>query len=591
MFTPVRNTMLQLLAEQTQYVIPHFQRGYSWGKDNAQELLEDLVNSSDPNSAPLFLGTLILLKGNAFEHGIQTQVVDGQQRLTTIMLLLAACRLRAQELGDPRLPQTTLERMSYVNAATGEAMCPKLVPSHVIQRVFAHVTSETWDGNLPSMLGRKGVKTESNKLRPVLTVFMRHLAQCDLAAVKALLDSLYKSCLITIQIENEVDALNIFERTNARGMELEISDLLKNHLFSKDVKNLEESWKAITTNASGTLLRMLKYYYVSSKGYTQKSVLYRQLRLLVHAIGADRLTNELLAFSEYYRCYREPSLERLRGVLHDLGLSHISEHEERRSRLLRSLEALREFGVTQAAPTIYAAAQCVSKLSGNDKATASDALLRLVESIERLHFVNNAVCDRVGNEVERLYADSCVDFVVTQEPLKAFQKLIGALRSTLASEDEFVDRFCDITYSKSTLSLISYVFDRFNNHNLSGSQRLVIYNPDPDLLKRNNNIEHFQPQNPRDGETPSKATMEAINNIGNLLAVSYITNSRLGNASPAEKTAMLQGKLANEIQSSVLLRQFLDTYGPKASHWDHTAIEARAKDMALRAYREVWRIN
>ena len=87
-----------------------------------------------------------------------------------------------------------------------------------------------------------------------------------------------------------------------------------------------------------------------------------------------------------------------------------------------------------------------------------------------------------------------------------------------------------------------------------------------------------------------KETLEAADNIGNLLAISYKTNSKLGNALPSEKLTLLTGKLAKEVENLQYVKEFIATYGPDAKNWDESKIQGRAKDMAMDAYKRVWKI-
>ena len=86
------------------------------------------------------------------------------------------------------------------------------------------------------------------------------------------MEKLYDSSFVVIEIEDTQEAFDIFERTNARGMELNAADLLKNYLFARQASdNLSQDWESIIENSSGNILRMIKYYYVANYGYTPKS--------------------------------------------------------------------------------------------------------------------------------------------------------------------------------------------------------------------------------------------------------------------------------------------------------------------------------
>jgi len=586
-FTPTKRRVEDLLNSPTRFDIPLYQRDFKWGKDEAREFIDDLASSADPDAAPLFLGTIILSAAKQQ----RTTIIDGQQRLTTILLLLVACRARAIALAHAELAQNILTKIAFVDSTTAEVSGPRLIASPSVRDLFNYIATAEWKGDFPAKVGKVWVRRQTKRLKPIYDYFSKVLEEYPRGKLSQFLRAVYGTTVITIEVESDVDALSIFERTNARGMELEISDLLKNHLFSKQVEDIQERWEQIADNAGGTLLRMLKYFYVARNGYILKSQLYRQLKAYTDRIGAGELTASLVGFSEFYRACKSPTDDAVREFFKSRELTELSGHEERCGAIVRSLQALNEFGVTQFCPVAYAAIECTCRVGGGNTKKHAVMLAETFEALERYHFINNAICDRVGNEVERLYADTCESLCQASEPEEVLKRLRGDLREKLASEEEFTERFCELSYSPGDVPLIAYLFDRLNNHGLHGSQRLAIYNPDSRLLKRNNNIEHFLPQKPKNGAVADGRAMEVVDNIGNLLVVSYRTNSKLGNASPREKVAKLKGPLAAEIQNNVYVKDFIEKYGPYADDWNRERIENRARDMARKAYREVWRVS
>jgi len=93
--TAKQETLADIFSDRYVFTIPGYQRPYAWGKDQAQELLDDLLGAlaAAPaqltDSAPYFLGSIVLIKAESVP---EATVVDGQQRLTTLTLLLSAIR-------------------------------------------------------------------------------------------------------------------------------------------------------------------------------------------------------------------------------------------------------------------------------------------------------------------------------------------------------------------------------------------------------------------------------------------------------------------------------------------------------------------
>lgn len=184
-----------------------------------------------------------------------------------------------------------------------------------------------------------------------------------------------------------------------------------------------------------------------------------------------------------------------------------------------------------------------------------------------------------------------VSFKESPNIINSITEFISQLIKKLASEEEFIANFTELNYTNDNVPLLCYIFDRFNNFGLDPSTYLRIYDPDPKLLRRNHNIEHFLPQNPDPSLKVQKETLEYVDNIGNLIAISYKTNSRLGNANPATKIERLNGDLSKDIQNTVYVKEFINKYGGHASAWEKDAIIKRAKDMAEEAYGKIWRID
>lgn len=586
MFNPVPTRLEDIFNSPAQFTIPVYQREYKWGKEEALELIEDLKSYMDADGESLFLGNLIFEK----TKDQKTVVVDGQQRLTTLMLLLIACRVRAKQLGLSKLEPIIQGKITFLNSTTGEPQGCRLIASESVRDVFEHMAHDSWGGDLTTDQGKKLAKQQVNRVKPIYDSFMKEVSEFDQGELSNFLRAIYDSYVARIEVESEVEALSIFERTNARGLALEVSDLLKNYLFAKRVESIEELWDTIVANAGGTILRMLKYFYVSQEGPVQKPQLYKKLKGYAAAIGPQELTTQLADFSEFYRVVKSPEKNEIKRFFEEEDFSEISQYQDRYERINRSLEGLREFGVVQFCPPAYAAIECISRNDARKNTGWAKKLIQLFEAFEKYHFVNNVICERVGNEVEKLYADTCVEYSKSVDLNSTTDGLINELKKKLASEEEFVVNFTNLDYALD-LSLICYIFDRLSNYPLDPGQCKQIYNPDPKIRRRNYNIEHFLPQKPDPNLKIKKEDKEAVNNIGNLLPIYFRDNASLGNASPLEKIKRLEGPLAEKVENLAYVKNFISQYGKRAASWGADSIKERAREMAIKAYRAVWRLD
>lgn len=576
----------QILSATTKYRIPIYQRDYRWGETEAQELVEDLRAYAGETDSHLFLGTFIFQPGG----DDTTLVIDGQQRLTTLYILLIACRMRARQLGADKLATVIQERITLIDPTSGESRDCRLIASASIRETFEHIAKFDWDGAFPERIGNRSVRRQVNRLRPILEFFLGQLNDLSRNELGAFLGAVYSSYVVNVSISNEEQALSIFERTNARGMNLEISDLLKNHLFAQRVSNIEDRWAEILDNSDGTIVRLLKQFYVSQRGYVSKPLLYRKLKELSTSMSPDTLTAELLQFSKFYNVARNPTKESTQQYFDEIEFKKISGNQERYTSIAASISALREFGIVQYIPLAYAFLLLAFRYiddAPEEKVRAEDSakrLVRLIAAFEKHHFVNNVICERIGNEVERLYADTCGAIATTKDFPKAADEFLTKLTAKRAGRDEFVSRFVELTYSDSQLATICYIFDRLNNQGINAGQRLEIFIPDKRVLRKSHNIEHFYPQSPRDTALVGDETKSQVHNIGNLLPLYFRDNSSLSNLSPQEKARRLQGDMASNIQNLPFVQRFLQTYCGDGFEWNANIISARARHLAEETY-------
>jgi hypothetical protein len=281
----------------------------------------------------------------------------------------------------------------------------------------------------------------------------------------------------------------------------------------------------------------------------------------------------------------------IKSYFESIEFTAISADKDKFQRVHLALQALRLFRVSQIYPLVFAAISAIQRSEDLSSKTSAKTFIRLLDAMEKYHFVNNAVCSRIGNEVEKLYADYSFQFATTTEFDKTTNNFILELRKRLASLEEFSSRFCEITYSDEYMQLVYYIFDRFNNVSLAPGERTAIFDPQEGLTKRNHNIEHFMPRKPEDDAVVDSATRAVIDNIGNLLVLSYRANSSLGNLTPAKKVQKLEGELLRKTENLHCVREFIKDYGRRADEWNEAAIQERARRMAEEAYENIWKIS
>lgn len=236
-------TISQILTEQIRYEIPAYQRPYSWEKGNVEQLLDDVWEAFAANDEEYFIGSLITIER---EKGRLYDVVDGQQRLTTLNLIFSRLRDGVDEPAKSELGRRVLPR----NALTGEEETPRLTLRQRDQNFFRrHVLA----GEKVPEAVRKEVAKEQDapKQRIIenLEAIDSFIAQHDQKTLKLFANYLLSRVYVVfVTTASWQSAYRLFNVLNARGMALSNADLIKNMLFARLGGNaarssdLDEAW-------------------------------------------------------------------------------------------------------------------------------------------------------------------------------------------------------------------------------------------------------------------------------------------------------------------------------------------------------------
>jgi len=232
-------TISKILTEQICYEIPPYQRPYSWGKENVQELLEDLWEAYTENDNEYFIGSLITIER---ERDRRYDVVDGQQRLTTLNLIFACLR---DNISDDAAREELGKRILPRNVLTGEAETPRLVLRKKDQDFFRKYILEKQP--FPVLSRNEMEKPQRHLLDNFETIekFLEGKNQQQLKLFANYI--LTKVFVVFVNTDSLKSAYRLFNVLNARGLPLANADLIKNTLFSllndptRSIE-LEERW-------------------------------------------------------------------------------------------------------------------------------------------------------------------------------------------------------------------------------------------------------------------------------------------------------------------------------------------------------------
>ncbi|NKB77957.1 MAG: DUF262 domain-containing protein [Gammaproteobacteria bacterium] len=252
-----------ILTENKKYVIPRYQRPYSWGNDNAEQLIDDIYQSFKSNEKEYFIGSMICInKGdNSFE------VVDGQQRLTTLSLIVSQLS-KAVKDKNPRLSEDLQMRVLPVDVYSNKTHEPRLKVRAKESALYEHFILQGKDQYRPD----QPTDTESLFLENFVIIgkYLDNITKDELANIaKYILENVF---IVFVQTDDIPSSFRLFNVLNNRGLPLSNGDLLKNRLFeaarenNNDAEQVDSSWAMIEDLVGvGDLDKFLTVHKLSEK--------------------------------------------------------------------------------------------------------------------------------------------------------------------------------------------------------------------------------------------------------------------------------------------------------------------------------------
>jgi len=256
------------------YQIPDFQRPYSWTDDEIEELWDDIYSAFKSGEDVYFLGPLILAHTQKGEF----EVIDGQQRLTTLMIFFCVLRdLYVQKLRDQELKRKTA---NAIKGMVKKKYRLRLITQAYHQDKFEHeilgkVKFPT------SRLSREQKQKQEYRFLNAAFLFKEKLEKVgELSKIGKLVEYFFeKVVMITISCSDRVSAIRLFQVMNTRGLDLNNADLIKSYLYGQlalthdqaKIKQFSFTWSSIETLAQqieesvDDLLTYYGYYFLSRK--------------------------------------------------------------------------------------------------------------------------------------------------------------------------------------------------------------------------------------------------------------------------------------------------------------------------------------
>ena len=289
------------------FIIPPFQRNYEWGKTQCEELFDDIKSISDDRKKRHYLGNVVYyVKERSRTNGYEYILVDGQQRITTILILL--CALRDCDVNKEIQSDIFVDYLE--NKIQKNEFKTKLKQTEYDQDDFSALVLQSDSINEENNVYKN---FEYFKERIKETVKESNISVVDL------FDSLDRLDLVEIdlEIEDDLEAVQkIFEKINSTGKPLTTGDLIRNFLLlSKDLTKQEDLYKNYWLKIENNILS--KNVSVFAKDYlvmkifedVKDSEVYKKFK---QVFGEDsnikeKILKDMTKYSEYYSWILEPN--------------------------------------------------------------------------------------------------------------------------------------------------------------------------------------------------------------------------------------------------------------------------------------------
>lgn len=531
-----------------QYCIPVFQRDYAWTEEQCTKLFEDIVMAYKKDR-PHFCGSFVYAPLGSKKHIDSYIIIDGQQRFTTLYILIKALADSADDDRD----KETLQRYLYNEDKFGrygldEKSKLKLKPVKTDNDQLLLLMS----GKIEQMdKSRRGIIYHNYML--FMQLIKSFLEESSANSVLMINDGIGKLICADIRLDTDDNAQEIFERINSTGIKLGLADLIRNYILMTDTDQerlYEEYWLTVQNLLPDKLLDnfFIDYLNMKSDGFVKESEAYKSFKQ-VYVEGKydnEKMLQEILHYAKQYYvfCYGSS----------DFG-----------AEVNKALAGLRKLKQTTVYLFLFRVFDDYENGIINKNELARVLKMLLSYSIRRL------VCEIGSNTLRGLYKtlygrvfeqkenkntyyDSLVSFFLQQTS-----------KNTIPSDNEFVTALQEKNlYSKN--ALCKYLLCAIENQ---GKETLDT---------ENLSIEHIMPQNKNLsmswqkmlGENWQSVHEKYLHTLGNLTLTGY--NSELGDKPFEKKKEKLEETITH---IAVLYSDVKDK-----SEWNSVNMEKRAKRLA-----------
>ncbi len=542
------------------FIIPVYQRQYSWKKENCMQLMKDLKDVHKNRNETHFFGAIVFASKNDGRCEELT-IIDGQQRITTVSLLLLAIRNYMREHKEIELEVTKEAIEAYLIDALQKN--EKKLKLKLVQG----------DDNSYEML-LNGHNDGNDNIMNNYNYFYNELEKMKVEDIDGIYDSMAKLEYVGISLDGDDDPQLIFESMNSTGLALDNTDKVRNFIlmgmkYEAQEEFYKKYWEPLEKLVSKNNMDSFIRYYLAIKTrqlFSEKD-LYFKFKDYYYSceknekdeVNKEEILKDMLAYGKYFSIIINPGEEKKPYL-----------------EVLRRLDKLQVKTCIPLFMDLFMAKEN-KKLSDDEL----DGAFEMVES----YIIRREICDlptnslnkgfaRLGGEIEKEYSEGSSYFELFKSMM---MRKTG--RSRFPSNSDMEDKF--ITYELYTRkpSVRQYILERLENY--GNKEQIAV---DKQISTGELTIEHIMPQTLTDewrdelGSDSEAVHLKYLNTIGNLTLTAY--NSEYSNHSfNYKKTLEDKGFLSSKL--------YLNEYVGQCNSWGEKEIVERAKILLEKA-KKIW---
>ena len=541
------------------FIIPLYQRNYDWKEENCEQLFQDLLKMHHSDRKSHFFGSIV----SSIQAGTEDRfIIDGQQRITTVSLLLIAM-VNAFKAGDIHATDGKLVDKIFkrylVDEYQEDERKVKLKPIKKDMDAFDALLYRPKDQHI------KGSNVTRN-----YEFFYDKIVKSSLT-MDELFETIKKLEVINIKLDEDDDPQLIFESLNSTGLDLSEADKIRNYLLMSLAPAEQDDlytryWNPIEESTKYDPSSFVRDYLTMKQG----------------KIG--RIDKIYFIFKEYAENERTSRAELLEEMHHYAKIySQIDNANMGIEKINRKLSQVRTLDSTVAYPCYLAFFDYAEKNSLSDE--EKYRVLDIVES----YWARRIICNLPSNALNKVFATLHRDVInnmnkaaegehPTYTDVLIYLLLKKGRSSVFPKDDEVKEDFATRQVYKMPTNLRMFILERMENRDSKERHDVV-----GQLTEKSISIEHIMPQTLSDkwkddlGEEWERIHQQYLHTMANLTLTGY--NSQYSNLTFVEKRDMEKGFKDSAFR--------LNNYVKSCNQWTETELKQRQRDL-LDVFMQLW---